>query len=115
MNNITIPWSDWKIVHKIGRGGYGTAYEISRADVFGNEERAALNHLHTDGDICGDDWENSESVVASDISPEKFFQMNNSHMNEEEASIGRPSRINRNLRTISFGFYSFSKEDPTGK
>jgi serine/threonine protein kinase len=81
----------------------------SHVDAFGS-----LN-LHTDGDICGDDWENSESVVASDISPEKFFQMNNSHMNEEEASIGGPSRINRNLRTISFGFYSFSKEDPTGK
>ena len=92
-----------------------TAYDPHKRYQDAGEMLFELNHLHTDGDICGDDWENSESVVASDISPEKFSQMNNSHMNEEEASIGGPSRINRNLRTVSFGFYSFSKEDPTGK
>ena len=42
MNNITIPWPDWKIVRRIGRGGFGTVYEISRTDQFGYEEKAAL-------------------------------------------------------------------------
>ena len=42
MNNITIPWPDWTIVREIGRGGFGTVYEISRRDQFGYEERSAL-------------------------------------------------------------------------
>ena len=42
MNNITIPWPDWTIVREIGRGGFGTVYEISRTDQCGSEEKAAL-------------------------------------------------------------------------
>ena len=42
MNTITIPWPDWKIVRRIGRGGFGTVYEISRKDQFGHEEHSAL-------------------------------------------------------------------------
>ena len=42
MNNVTIPWLDWTIVREIGRGGFGTVYEISRTDQFGYEEKAAL-------------------------------------------------------------------------
>ena len=42
MNNITIPWPDWTIVREIGRGGFGTVYEISRKDQCGSEEKAAL-------------------------------------------------------------------------
>ena len=42
MNNIAIPWPDWTIVREIGRGGFGTVYEISRRDQFGYEERSAL-------------------------------------------------------------------------
>lgn len=42
MNNITIPWPDWTIVREIGRGGFGTVYEISRKDQYGGEEKAAL-------------------------------------------------------------------------
>jgi serine/threonine protein kinase len=42
MNSITIPWPEWTVVRRLGRGGFGTVYEISRTDVFGHEERAAL-------------------------------------------------------------------------
>ena len=42
MNNITIPWPGWTVVREIGRGGFGTVYEISRTDQFGYEEKAAL-------------------------------------------------------------------------
>ena len=42
MTNITIPWPDWKIVRRIGHGGFGTVYEISRRDQFGHEEHSAL-------------------------------------------------------------------------
>ena len=42
MNNITIPWPGWTVVRRIGRGGFGTVYEISRRDQFGYEEKAAL-------------------------------------------------------------------------
>ena len=42
MNNITIPWPGWTVVREIGRGGFGTVYEISRKDQFGYEEKAAL-------------------------------------------------------------------------
>ena len=42
MNTITIPWPDWKIVRRIGHGGFGTVYEISRKDQFGHEEHSAL-------------------------------------------------------------------------
>ena len=43
MNNYEnqIPWKDWKIVHRLGGGGFGTVYEIER-DFFGEEELAAM-------------------------------------------------------------------------
>ena len=43
MNNYEnqIPWKDWKIVHRLGGGGFGTVYEIER-DFYGEEELAAM-------------------------------------------------------------------------
>lgn len=43
MNNYEnqIPWKDWKIVRRLGGGGFGTVYEIER-DFFGEEELAAM-------------------------------------------------------------------------
>ena len=42
MNNYEnqIPWKDWKIVRRLGGGGFGTVYEIER-DFYGEEELAA--------------------------------------------------------------------------
>ncbi len=39
MNNYEnqIPWKDWKIVRRLGGGGFGTVYEIEQ-DFFGEEE-----------------------------------------------------------------------------
>ena len=43
-NSINIPWPDWKIVQILGRGAFGTVYEIQK-DVFGKKESAALKVL----------------------------------------------------------------------
>ena len=45
MNEKTIPsWPGWETVRLIGRGSFGTVYEIQR-EVFGDVERAALKHI----------------------------------------------------------------------
>ena len=43
MNNYEnqIPWKDWKIVRRLGGGGFGTVDEIER-DFYGEEELAAM-------------------------------------------------------------------------
>ena len=43
-NGMHIPWSGWEITKVIGRGGFGTVYEIQK-DVFGKKEYAALKVL----------------------------------------------------------------------
>lgn len=40
-SNISIPWSEWRIVRKLGKGGFGAVYEIER-DIYGAKEKAAL-------------------------------------------------------------------------
>ena len=39
--NRRVPWPGWKVVRLIGRGGYGSVYEIRR-DQYGISERAAM-------------------------------------------------------------------------
>ena len=41
MQNVKIPWPDWKEVRKIG-GSFGSVFEIERKDELGNTEKAAL-------------------------------------------------------------------------
>ena len=43
MNNYEnqIPWKGWKIVRRLGGGGFGTVYEIER-DFYGEEELAEM-------------------------------------------------------------------------
>lgn len=41
MENIKIPWPEWKATRKLGHGSFGTVYEIER-DVYGHIEKAAL-------------------------------------------------------------------------
>ena len=41
MENRRIEWPGWETVRVIGRGSFGTVYEIKR-DVFGKTEYAAL-------------------------------------------------------------------------
>ena len=41
MENIRIPWKDWKVVRQLGKGSYGTVYEIER-NVAGLTDRVAL-------------------------------------------------------------------------
>lgn len=43
-NKNVITWPGWETVRVIGRGSFGTVYEIQR-DVAGYIERAALKHL----------------------------------------------------------------------
>lgn len=31
LDNTFIPWDGWKIIRRIGKGSYGTVYEIERA------------------------------------------------------------------------------------
>ena len=41
MDSIRIPWNDWKVVRQLGKGSYGTVYEIERA-LGSYTEKAAL-------------------------------------------------------------------------
>ena len=48
-----VSWPGWETVRFLGRGNYGSVYEIQR-DVFGNIERAALKVItipQNEGDI----------------------------------------------------------------
>ena len=38
---VEVPWPSWHIVRLIGRGSFGTVYEIER-DLAGRKEKAAL-------------------------------------------------------------------------
>lgn len=40
-SNVTNPWKEWTIVKQIGRGSFGSVYEIER-DAYGFKEKAAL-------------------------------------------------------------------------
>lgn len=42
MDEIRLPWADWKIDRYLGHGFWGKVYEISRTDPSGTVERAAL-------------------------------------------------------------------------
>ena len=44
MSTVTIPWSGWTEVRKLGQGGYGEVYEIER-DIFGDKEKAAMKKI----------------------------------------------------------------------
>ena len=39
--NILMPWPNWKVVKKLGQGGFGSVYEIER-NLAGMKEKAAL-------------------------------------------------------------------------
>ena len=39
--NIRVPWDGWRIVRMIGRGSFGTVYEIER-DLYGTVQKAAM-------------------------------------------------------------------------
>lgn len=39
--NMPVPWPGWKIVRRLGSGGFGSVYEIER-DFYGDRERAAM-------------------------------------------------------------------------
>ena len=41
MENVRIPWNDWKVVKQLGKGSYGTVYQIER-NIGGLTDRAAL-------------------------------------------------------------------------
>ena len=41
MDNVSIPWGDWKVVRQLGKGSYGTVYEIERT-VGSRVEKAAM-------------------------------------------------------------------------
>ena len=43
-NKTNITWPGWETVRVIGRGSFGTVYEIQR-DIFGDIEKAALKHI----------------------------------------------------------------------
>lgn len=41
MDNVRVPWDGWKVVRQIGKGSYGTVYEIERS-LGGSKEKAAM-------------------------------------------------------------------------
>lgn len=47
-HKIQVPWTEWTITKMIGRGGFGTVYEIKK-DVFGKTEYAALKVMSIPG------------------------------------------------------------------
>ncbi len=44
-SEIKLPWSDWKIVRRLGGGSFGRVYEIER-DLLGTIEHAAVKNHH---------------------------------------------------------------------
>ena len=68
MENIRIPWPDWKAVRRMGNGSYGSVYEIEREDQFGHTEKAALKVIsipkeESDIDSLAADGYDDESIT----------------------------------------------------
>lgn len=55
MEEIKIPWADWKIEQRIGKGGFGMVYKIRHRDEFNVEEYAAMKIIR----FPQDDHENA--------------------------------------------------------
>ena len=55
MEEIRIPWADWKIEERIGKGGFGMVYKIRHRDEFNVEEYAAMKIIR----FPQDDHENA--------------------------------------------------------
>lgn len=51
-DNSRLPWPDWRVTRKLGKGAFGNVYEIVR-DVAGMQEKAALKIISrpTDGEL----------------------------------------------------------------
>lgn len=43
-DNVFLPWSQWKVTERLGKGGFGTVYEAER-ELFGKKEKAAIKVL----------------------------------------------------------------------
>lgn len=44
LENIKLPWPNWKIIRSLGHGGFGCVYEAER-ELFGRKEKAAIKVL----------------------------------------------------------------------
>ena len=42
MQEERMPWPEWRIIKRLGSGGFGRVYEIERDDGFGHAEKAAM-------------------------------------------------------------------------
>lgn len=40
-HDVKTPWESWHVINKIGKGGFGSVYEIERSQ-YGIQERAAM-------------------------------------------------------------------------
>ena len=40
-HDVKTPWEGWRVINKIGKGGFGSVYEIERSQ-YGIQERAAM-------------------------------------------------------------------------
>ena len=47
--NITVPWPDWKIIRRIGKGSFGEVFEIEREN-YGVTEKSALKVIRVPSD-----------------------------------------------------------------
>ena len=106
-DNIKIPWSGWKIVKEIGKGSYGTVYEIERQNRKGTEY-AALKVIT----IPKDENEYDEMLIKAGYEEQAVGNIIRDKLLavEKEYAVMREMRGNSNIVSCDDFAYSENKD-----
>lgn len=81
----TIPWKDWKIVRRMGGGGFGSVYEIER-NIYGEKECAAMKMIRIPEDESALENDYSSGMSEEEIR-EKYVYIRNYYSKEYQIML----------------------------